>query len=170
MRLFIGIELPIEIKNHIATSVLPLQTTLKGWENSHDYHLTLLFIGETPPENIPSIIQKMQEVSFTPFNMTISELLFFGRRVMYLSFAPVPELLDLKERLKLHFTNNYKRETKKFIPHLTVKRWQRYEYDELKKGIEANPLEKKTFTVDHLALFKAEKDRDNRKYHILARN
>ena len=43
-------------------------------------------------------------------------------------------------------------------------------FEELKKRIEKNPFEAKSQRVDHLALFKSEKDSDNHKYHVLERN
>ncbi len=169
MRLFIGIELPQEIKDHIASVVSPLQQRIKGWEHPHDYHMTLLFIGETAPEAVPEITNQLKEITFTPFTLTLTELFFFSRRVMYMGCKPSAEILDLKTKLQHHFPEFYKPETKPFIPHITVKRWQRYEYDELEKKMLENRFEEKSLVIDHLALFKAEKDSDNRKYHVLVR-
>jgi len=169
MRLFIGIDLPVEIKNHIELSVYPLQVTTKGWEHPHDYHLTLLFIGETPPIEIPFIVHQLNEITFTPFSLTLKTIEFFNRRVLYLSCEDSLELLNLRKDITFHFSKYKKPETKKFIPHITLKRWQRYEFDELKKRIEENPFVEKSIRVDHLALFKSEKDADNRKYHVLKR-
>lgn len=169
MRIFLGIELPQEIKKHIELSVSPLQTTLKGWENPHDYHLTLLFIGETPATEIPAIIEEFKQISFTPFTLTLRNFEFFNRRVFYLKCDAGDELQNLMISIETHFSQYFKSGGKPFIPHITVKRWQRYEYDELKKRIVANPLKVKSIKVDHLALFKSEKDSDNRKYHVLER-
>ncbi|MFP5387470.1 MAG: 2'-5' RNA ligase family protein, partial [Bacteriovoracia bacterium] len=58
-------------------------------------------------------------------------------------------------------------ETKEFIPHITVKRWQRYEHNHLVSGLRERKLEEKSFIVTELALFKSEKDSLNRKYHVI---
>jgi 2'-5' RNA ligase len=156
MRLFFGIELTKDIKDHIAHAVAPFQKSPKGWENPHDYHLTLVFIGETPLEEIPALHEELKKISFPTFKLTLKNFDFFSRRVMYLRCELPDEIAKLA-----------KPGIKEFIPHITVKRWQRYEYDELKKKLEANPFEVKSIEVDHLALFKSEKDSDNRKYHVL---
>lgn len=156
MRLFFGIELPANIKDHIAKSVAPLQISPKGWENPHDYHVTLIFIGETSLEEVPSIREELSKITFPPFTLTLKNFEFFNRRVLYLKCELPEEISKLA-----------KPGSKEFIPHITVKRWQRYEFDELKKRIEANPFEVKSVKLDHLALFKSEKDSDNRKYHVL---
>ena len=169
-RLFIGIELSGPLKDAIAESLAPLKTSPKGWEDPFDYHVTLLFLGETPLEEIPLMTRELRQISFTPFTLTFRSLAFFNRRVLYLSCDPSPELVQLKSQIDSHFPKYLKPESKKFIPHVTVKRWQRYEFQELKKNIEKNPFEARSQRVDHLALFKSEKDSDNHKYHVLERN
>lgn len=171
MRLFLGIELPVEFKTHIALSVSHLQNKdMKGWENPHDYHVTLLFIGETPADKIPVIIQRLKEISFRPFTLTFRSFTFFPRRIMYLSCDPSEELVHLKNSLYGAYPEYVRQHEKTFTPHVTIKRYQRYEYAELEKKILENSFTAKSVMVDHLALFKSEKDRDNRKYHVLERN
>jgi 2'-5' RNA ligase len=169
-RLFLGIELSGPLKDAIAEALAPLKTSPKGWEDPFDYHVTLLFLGETPLEEIPLISHELRQISFAPFTLTFRSLVFFNRRVLYLSCDPSPELMQLKSQIDSHFPKYLKPESKKFIPHVTVKRWQRYEFQELKKRIEENPFEARSQRVDHLALFKSEKDSDNHKYHVLERN
>jgi 2'-5' RNA ligase len=169
MRLFIGIELPYEFKNHIAMSVAPMHTSGKGWENAHDYHMTLLFIGDTPEDKLEGIIQRLRQIHFSPLTLTFKTFAFFPRRVFYLSCEPSQELLNLKSMIESIYSEYVRVETKKFIPHITIKRFQRYEYDELRMKVLKNPFEGKKIVVDHLALFKSEKDSDNHKYHVLER-
>lgn len=54
-----------------------------------------------------------------------------------------------------------------YSPHITLKRYQRYEYAELEKKIFQNPFEARSIMVDHLSLFKSEKDVQNLKYHVI---
>lgn len=169
MRLFIGIELPDEVKKKISDFLLPLQITPKGWENSHDYHQTLLFLGETPIEKIDDIKARMNQISFEAFTLTTLSFNFFNRRIMFLSFMPSVELLELKKTIDKNFSEWVRANEKEFIPHVTVKRWQRYEFDHLKAGIEKREFPVMTFTVSALALFKSEKDSKNDKYHVIYR-
>lgn len=170
MRLFLGIELPLEIKKHIALSVAPMQKDPKGWENPHDYHMTLLFIGETPEDKIPGIIIGMKEIIFAPFTVTLRSLAFFPRRVMYLNCDYSPELLNLRNRIQALYPEYVRNNEKEFIPHITIKRYQRYEVTELKMKMLEHPFEAKVITIDHIVLFKSERDENNLKYHVLERS
>lgn len=166
MRLFLGIDLPLEIKKSIHDYLLPLQKSPKGWEKPHDYHQTLLYIGETAPEMVETVRDRLRFVRMDPFELETNEFQFFNRRIMYLAFRPSPELLKLKTLVEENYPEWVRAEAKEFIPHVTVKRWQRYEYDDLVKGLD-KPMGKLTFIVDHLALFKSEKDSHHHKYHII---
>lgn len=169
MRLFLGLELPENVKEEISLHLKPLQKSIKGWENPHDYHQTLLFIGEATEEDLASIKERMETIIFRPFKLTTSNFDFFSRRIMYLSFYPSQVLIKLKDEVESLYSEWVRPGSKPFIPHVTVKRWQRYEYDELEKGIEAKLLPEITFEVSALALFKSEKDNQNNKYHVIFR-
>lgn len=168
MRLFLGIELPTQIKSNIAAKLLPLQTSGKGWENPLDYHLTLLFIGEVGSQKISDISTRMQKISFSPFELTLNGLRFFNRRILYLDFAASVELIALKDQVENEFSEWLTPHRKPFVAHVTIKRWQRYEYEDLQKNIEKNKFGCETFTVKELALFKSEKDEHGQKYHVIA--
>jgi len=169
MKLFIGIELSYEIKKHIANYVQPLQITSKGWENPNDYHLTLLFLGETPTEVVDEILKRLVSINFKTFEIELSKFKFFPRRVLFLGLSPSLELLELEKELEKIFPEWIKPETKAFVPHVTVKRWQRYEFDFLEAGIKARSFEPLKLKVTGLALFKSEKDSLNNKYHVIQR-
>lgn len=170
MKLFLGIDLPLEIKKSIYEQLLPLQKNPKGWEKSHDYHQTLLFIGETSYEMMEIICERLPSIKFEPFKLETSGFHFFNRRILYLGFKPSMELLRLKELTEALYPEWRRFETKEFIPHITVKRWQRYEYDNLFQELLEHPMKCENFTVNHVALFKSEKDAFNNKYHIIKRS
>jgi 2'-5' RNA ligase len=169
MRLFIGIDLPEEIKNKIAECLLDVQQTLgpKGWEHPHDYHQTLLFIGETEEAKIENIKKRMDEISFQTFAMQIKGISFFNRRIMFVDFFPSGELLKLKHEIDSRFGEYIRPDEKEFVPHVTVKRWQRYEFDRLHDEIVNKPLPQISFKVNSISLFKSERDAKNLKYHVI---
>lgn len=169
MRLFLGIDIPLEIKNEIDLFLRPLQKSQKGWENPHDYHQTLLFIGETPEPVAEQIKLRLKQFYFVPFSLTLDKFYFFNRRIMYLGFRPSVELLKLKSLIDESFSEWVKPESKPFIPHITVKRWQRYEYEDLVLGLAKFELPHRKFIVSSLVLFKSEKDQENKKYHVIYR-
>jgi RNA 2',3'-cyclic 3'-phosphodiesterase len=166
MRLFIGIEVPAEVKNNIATYLAPLKNSEKGWEKPHDYHLTLLFIGDVPNDVAPLIRAQMQAIAFTPFEVKLGGLAFFNRRVAYIAIESSDELLALREKVHEVFPEWSKVEEKPFVPHITVKRWQRYEFDELQQGLEGRSFAA-SIQVSSISLFHSEKDADGFKYHVI---
>lgn len=167
MKLFIGIELSTTIKKYIAECVTPLQLTPKGWENPNDYHLTLLFLGETPVEAIASISERLEKISYKSFEVELASFEFFSRRVLFVNLKNSLEILGLKKRIDEQFAEWKRIESKSFIPHITVKRWQRYEFKFLEEQIKNHPFLPLKIKVNGLALFKSEKDSNNNKYHVL---
>lgn len=159
--------MPAEIKKSLALSLSPIKTQSKGWENPLDYHLTLLFIGDTLDAKVESIKSRLDQISFKPFKLTTGKLDFFPRRVLYLSFAPSLPLMQLREQIAQMYPEYLKPTDKPFTPHLTIKRWQRYEYDELRRNILAHPLVPREFEVNYVALYKSEKDLNGQKYQVI---
>jgi 2'-5' RNA ligase len=164
MKLFIGIKLPHSLKIKIHKALQPIKKSEKGWEHAHDYHLTLLFIGEVTEEDLKKIKTILDEFELTPFDLQTKNFEFFPRRVIYLSLYDPQELLELKKSIDLRFKHWLKPQTKPFLPHITVKRYQRYECEELKKGINEHPFDSQKFPVLKLTLFKSEKDYMGNKY------
>jgi len=163
MKLFIGIEIPAVIKKHIADFVQPLQLISKGWENSNDYHLTLFFFGETSNDVMDEILNRLASINFKPFEIELSTFEFFPRRVLFLAFRSSLELIELEKQIATIFSEWIKPEAKAFVPHITVKRWQRYEFNFLETGIQSRSFVPLKFKVTGLALFKSEKDSQNNK-------
>jgi 2'-5' RNA ligase len=169
MRLFLGVELSEENKQAIASMLAPIKHSEKGWENSHDFHATLLFIGECPEVLVDSIQERMRELVTTPFELKSTTFHFFNRRIMYLGFEHSTEALALRKKIETVYPEYIREHEKEFIPHITVKRWQRYEHEGLVQGLEENPIHSLVIPVRELALFKSEKDSENRKYHVIHR-
>jgi 2'-5' RNA ligase len=169
MRLFLGIDLPQTIKQQIHSHLIPLKLSEKGWEDPRDYHQTLLFIGEAPEEILPTITRSLEAVTAAPFELHTNGFQFFNRRVMYLGFKASEQLMGLKKEIDDLFPEWSGRETKTFIPHVTVKRWQRYEYEHLNWGLKLRDFQELSIPVNEVCLFKSEKDAHHRKYHVIFR-
>lgn len=170
MRLFLGLDLPVELKQRLYYYLVPLQLSLKGWENWEDYHVTLKFIGEVGEEDQEEIIARLRKFTFYPFVLSLDQISFFNRRIMYMGLKPSKELLELKEHVDKAFSNWGEHQVKTFKPHITVKRWQRYEYASLERGVLHQLFSGGEFLVDRLILFKSEKIPPDRKYQIVEIN
>lgn len=168
-RLFVGIELPEEIRTAIATYLAGLPRPKKGWEQISDLHLTLTFIGQSSEEEYREIELLLNEIHFSPFEIIINEIDFFNRRIMFLKVQKTFELNQLKNQLNILLSGKFPPENKPFVPHITIKRWQRYEFDELKVMITKNPFLPLSFNVSTIALFQSSIDEYGQKYHVLSR-
>lgn len=169
MRLFLGIELPENIKQEIHHFLLPLHKNEKQWERAHDYHQTLLFIGDATDEQLNLIKERMSLISFSPFELETAQFKFLHRRLLYLDLVPSTELLQLHKQIQELFPEWIRPDDKGFLVHITVKRWQRYEYDDLVNGLKGRLFPSMKFTVSSVGLFKSERDLNNDKYHVIHR-
>ena len=133
-RLFLAI--PIQTENN---GFKPLLDSLRrslshekmiNWVRPTNIHLTLKFIGETPPQDEPKIIEAVSKVlenqqSFTmDFNRTGIFGARYAPRVLWLGMQQTPqELLNLEEALLTAFDGiGYLRDRQNFVPHLTLGR------------------------------------------------
>ena len=145
-RLFLAI--PINTKdNGFAPLVNDLRRRLShekmiNWVKPTNIHLTLKFIGETPPQDEPKMIEAVSKVlenqkSFTiDFNRTGIFGARYAPRVLWLGMQQTPdELLKLEEAVLTAFDGigylrdrqnfdgiGYLRDRQNFVPHLTLGR------------------------------------------------
>lgn len=167
IKLFIGIDLPKELKSRIGHFLGPIHQLPKGWVNPLDYHQTLLFIGATPLSKLEEIKNRLDQISFHSFMLETSDFKFLPRRIMYLDFRPSHDLFILTAMVQELFPEYVRENEKEFLPHITVKRWQRYEYDGLVRGLEGKKFGPFSFLVSTIALFKSERDEKNVNYHVI---
>lgn len=168
-RLFLAI--PIETKNN---GFVPLVDDLKkrlahekmiNWVRPTNIHLTLKFIGETPPRDEPKIIEAVSKVldnqkSFTmDFNRTGIFGARYAPRVLWLGMQQTPDvLLNLEEAVLTAFDNiGYQRDRQNFVPHLTLCRIKNLcEKQYFQKVVQA--IEHKTYIyqeVNEIILFQS---------------
>ena len=99
-----------------------------NYVKTNQIHLTLKFVGDTPAEDIPNIIEACQKVAkkHQPFSMDFDRTGFFGSnnvpRILWLGMNNQPKaLFDLEADLLDAFDDlGYLRDRQNFVPHLTV--------------------------------------------------
>lgn len=99
-----------------------------NWCKSDQIHLTLKFVGDTPDQDIPKIIEACQKVAgrHQPFTMDFNRTGFFGSnhspRVLWLGMKDEPKALyELEEDVLDAFDSlGYLRDRQNFVPHLTI--------------------------------------------------
>lgn len=123
MRLFIAIDLPESVKEHLrkVQSILPEAEMSK----TRDFHLTLKFLGECDDATRAKIEKELEQVKFEPFEAQLTDVGFFGGRIPRVVWIGMrtPERLaqtarDIENRVaRFGFPKEYR-----FTPHITLAR------------------------------------------------
>lgn len=125
LRLFFAIEVPEETRNEIARFGEILDRSWKP-SRSQQLHITLAFMGEVLPDDLPKVIQAGEEAveEIASFNVAISDTEVFPEsgepRVLYAKVDGGQPFLDLANGLRQKLGNLA--DNKKVKPHLTLAR------------------------------------------------
>ncbi len=132
MRLFVGIDLPAEIKEQVPYADLP---DLR-WVAPENLHLTLCFLGEVGQHRLLDLRESLQEAAEDgpgAFDLALRGVGTFlpgsghghghGGSVVWTGVIAGPELARLHARVKKAlFEIDLRPERKKFSPHVTLAR------------------------------------------------
>ena len=132
-RLFIAIELSLEVRQWLETSRSVLEPGMPSgavrWVNPEGIHLTLKFLGEIPFGQIDAVRGAMDRSTegVKPFSLTVEGVGCFPNttrpRVVWAGVRSEPLLLDLQQRLEDNLSAaGFDRERRAFSPHLTLGR------------------------------------------------
>lgn len=130
MRLFVGVDLPAEIKQ----SLIKLQSELGHlgvsgfWKSIDNFHITLEFLGELEPDKVSVLTETLTKVAsnYQPFGLNIGGLgAFPSLKQPHTLWAAVSGSLtklnrlrcDLHHELKLE---GFKLDERQFKPHITL--------------------------------------------------
>ena len=130
-RTFLAIHIPTTVDYSGLVDRLKKNLTHEKFINycrPENIHLTLKFLGSTPVDDIPNIIETVQKVAkrHQPITMDFDRTGLFGSnrvpRVMWLGMNDQPQaLFDLENDLLDAFDDlGYMRDRQNFVPHLTV--------------------------------------------------
>lgn len=131
MRVFIAALIPQEIKIEIKKYVDEIRPNWEGvrWEDHEKLHVTLKFLGELEESRVEEVVNALRVPLrlYSPFEMVISRFGGFpslkNPRVLFIALSENEGLLrlynEIEERLE---ALGFKRETRSFVPHITVGR------------------------------------------------
>lgn len=103
LRLFLAILLDDEPRRRLAQEQQKLraQADNVGWVKPENFHLTLQFLGETDPAQVPAIQNRMLEAAaaVAPFELQLVGLGKFPRGAVWAGLSAPPSLARLVEAL-----------------------------------------------------------------------
>lgn len=131
IRSFVGLDLPNDLKKELGSfqEILKKHNFDIRWSKPANFHLNLLFLGETPEATLEKLTVELQKrIKIEPFELLPSHLDYLYKRhtdsIIYIALKG--DLEKLKElqgqvRRSVELAANYTT-TRRFLPHITIGR------------------------------------------------
>jgi 2'-5' RNA ligase len=165
-RLFIAIGLPDPVRRELAAvqQRLARRAPALRWVGAEQLHLTLLFLGETPEEDLPGIgrVMTASAAAAPRLDLALGEIGTFGPpdapRIVWAAVQAPPALASLQHRLAEGCaTLGLTIDDRPFTPHLTLARAPRDGAaripPDFANGLAPQPL---PFTAREIVLFESQ--------------
>ncbi|MWC27676.1 RNA 2',3'-cyclic phosphodiesterase [Paenibacillus sp. MMS18-CY102] len=133
-RLFVAVPLPEAIKKAIGTWSNEIRDTqpFRKWTHEADLHITLQFLGDTEPSQLPELIDALASAARSgetqPFRLTLQDVGVFGMpkqpRVLWIGLHGELDLLSRLHQATVSATAplGFSIEARPYSPHLTIAR------------------------------------------------
>ena len=153
---FIGIKIPL----HIARSLVEQR---ESWgtvshrkiPDAEDLHITLVFIGADPLDEIDAAIEALEKIEHRTFELAVTGSDFFGKverpRVVFAAVEENESLNELQVKVRNAIQDfGMKPDTKPFVPHITLaNKWAGEEI-----WTEIPPIKPEQFRINEFSLFR----------------
>jgi RNA 2',3'-cyclic 3'-phosphodiesterase len=175
LRLFIAIDVPEEVRALVGEAVAPWRERFPGgrWVPIENWHVTLTFLGSTPPDLVGWISSRLAEVAGAtrPFGSRVEGLGAFrspGRaRVLWAGLLDDDgAMARLASELGVVLEAELTPERRGFTPHLTVARFD--PPAELGEELGRLVVRSQPFAVDRITLYRSHLRRPSPVYEPVA--
>ena len=169
MRLFVGIDLPWELRHRIAA----LATTgIQGarWVPPENYHLTLRFIGEMAPHRAEEIDMALAALRGKSLELTMAGVGTFSKggraNTLYVGVERNPRLEHLQNKIETALQRvGLEPERRRYQPHVTLARLDNAPDFKLVEFVQAHNLFRaEAFAVEHFTLFTSQLGKEQSVY------
>jgi 2'-5' RNA ligase len=126
MRIFIAIDLSREIINEIKKiqELLKKQNLIVGkFTEPENLHLTLKFLGEVSPEELESVKEKLNNIKFSKFQVSLSEVGAFSKNKIKIIWIKLngKGIFQIQKAIDESLAEIFKPEAR-FMSHITIAR------------------------------------------------
>jgi len=168
VRLFVGIELPDELRRRMAL----IQTGVERakWVAEENIHLTLRFIGEVSGDVAGDAVEALETIHAPPFPLTVDGAGHFESRkqirALWLGVEKSNALISLRNRIESALVRaDLEPEKRKYKPHITIARINNGSPGMARGWLSANTMFRAVpFTVANFVLFSSHLGRDKAIY------
>lgn len=175
IRAFLAIELPEALRSALAVQQFLLPLPRK--EPLEKLHLTLVFLGDCPPDALEALHDGLQALRAAPFDLAIEGLGLFGGarpRAAYAAVLPSDPLMRLQARCEtLARRAGCPAEARNYLPHVTLGRFAPPPPEvrfRLERAIaEAGAVRAGPSLVDEITLYRSTLRPQGSRYDVLAR-
>ena len=124
MRLFIAITIPQEVHDYVLKLQKLFKESIRG-TFPKEFHLTLKFLGDTQPDKVEEVKQRLQKITFKPFECRLTKIGTFPEkepfRVVWVGVEPDNTIRLLQQQIEDALKGMYTKELR-FHRHLTIAR------------------------------------------------
>ena len=169
MRLFVGLDLPWELRRRVA---MLSGAGIPGarWVPSENYHVTLRFIGEAPRHVAEEIDHALAALQVSGFTLSLAGVGTFakGRRssTLWVGVERNPRLDHLRSKIETALQRcGLEPERRRFQPHLSLARLDNAPEAKLASFVQAHNLFRaEPVPVEHFTLFSSLLGKDQAVY------
>ncbi|MCU6707504.1 RNA 2',3'-cyclic phosphodiesterase [Paenibacillus sp. J5C_2022] len=130
MRLFTALPLPASIAEelHLWTQLFRDTLHFRKWTHWRDYHLTLQFLGETPPDKAEQLQAALQGITASPIELSLHGAGTFGPatapRVLWAAVSGETDALTALHKAVVRTTQplGFASEDRPYAAHITLAR------------------------------------------------
>ena len=164
IRLFVGLDLPDDIRDHVYSLRGGLPNT--RWIDKENYHMTLRFIGNVTTDDANRINEELSGIRFDSFNLALTTLGTFKTgsylRSMWVGVNNFHVLDALADRIESAVTRaGISRDVRKFHAHVKIAKFSDVNPEKVNEYIMYNNLFKtREFKVCYFCLFSSQSNKD----------
>jgi 2'-5' RNA ligase len=126
MRLFVAIPMAEAVRGELAALTARLKSRNDGlrWTAPEAWHITLVFLGNTSPDQYECVAARLGELHLPPVPIALEKVDIFARGgVLIATVRPAPQLLQLQQRVSAAAALcGYVPEARPYQPHITLAR------------------------------------------------
>jgi 2'-5' RNA ligase len=175
MRLFVAMELPEDVRRRLAKVQDSLREAIVAkWIPVEQMHLTLKFLGETPDQQLPEIIERLKTIHFDPIRLSTAGLVCFPPHGPIRIVAA--ELRDSEQKCAALQTEidqachaaGFKLEGRRWLPHVTLGRVKERLPGAARELVAKQNVIQEFFSVNQFLLIESRLDRQGPQYVTVA--
>lgn len=172
MRLFIGLDLPPEIKTHLISAMGSVAGA--RWQREDQLHLTLRFIGEADRHLAADIDSALAALHHPPIPLALEGAGVFGKpgrpETLWVGVKPLAPLRTLHNKVDQALSRvGLPPETRQYTPHITLARLRGRTGALDSFMAQSGGITSPSFLVGHICLFESRLSQEGSHYSILER-